>query len=116
LICAIKTTTPLRNIQSKEFIKISELIDKTICWPSHISMKEIKMFSKSFLALTACLFLAACGTSKGDRALSGGAIGAGVGAVGSSAAGGSATTGGVLGGAVGAATGVLTDEDDINLD
>ena len=63
-----------------------------------------------------CLFLAACGSSKGDRALSGGAIGAGVGALGGAAVGGSAVTGAVIGGAAGAATGAMTDEDDINLD
>jgi hypothetical protein len=52
--------------------------------------------------------LSACGTSNSDRALSGGAIGAGVGAVGTSVIGGNPLTGAVLGGAVGAATGVLT--------
>ncbi len=62
------------------------------------------------------LSVAACGNTKGDRALSGGGIGAGVGAVGSTLVGGSPWTGAVLGGAVGAATGALTDKDDINLD
>jgi osmotically inducible lipoprotein OsmB len=52
--------------------------------------------------------LSACGTSNSDRALSGGAIGAGVGAVGTSVIGGNPLTGAVIGGAVGAATGVLT--------
>lgn len=61
------------------------------------------------------IILSACGTSTSDRALSGGAIGAGVGAVGSSVTGGSPYTGAIIGGAVGAATGALTDEDDINL-
>jgi Flp pilus assembly protein TadD len=60
--------------------------------------------------------VAACGTSKTDRALSGGAIGAGVGAVGSTLTGGSPWAGAAIGGAAGAATGALTDEDDINLD
>ena len=60
------------------------------------------------LLLGAVLILSACGTSKTDRALSGGAIGAGVGAVGSSALGGSPWTGAAIGGAVGAATGALT--------
>lgn len=64
---------------------------------------------------TVCL-LSACGTSKSDRALSGGAIGAGIGAVGSSLTGGSPWTGAVVGGAAGAATGAFTDPDDINLD
>lgn len=62
------------------------------------------------------LGVAACGSSKSERAVSGGAIGAGAGALGSAVLGGSAVTGAVVGGAVGAATGVLTDEDDIDLD
>jgi len=68
------------------------------------------------LICTAALGLSACGSSKGDRALSGAGIGAGVGAVGGAVAGGSATTGAAVGGAVGAATGAMTDEDDIDLD
>lgn len=59
--------------------------------------------------------LAACGTSKSDRALSGGGIGAGVGAVGAAVTGGSPVTGAVIGGAAGAATGALTDKNDIDL-
>lgn len=59
--------------------------------------------------------LAGCGSSHTERGLSGGAIGAGVGAAGSAIVGGSVLGGAVLGGAVGAATGVLTDKDDINL-
>ena len=59
--------------------------------------------------------LAACGQSQGDRALSGGGIGAGIGAVGSAVTGGSPLTGAVIGGAAGAATGALTDKDDIDL-
>ena len=70
------------------------------------------------LALTVALIpaLAACGTSKRDRALSGAGIGAGVGALGSAVTGGSPWTGAVVGGAAGAATGALTDKDDINFD
>ena len=73
-----------------------------------------------FLSLTmvACLSLAlaACGNTRGERALSGGGVGAGVGAAGAALTGGSVVGGAVLGGAVGAATGALTDKDDINLD
>lgn len=57
----------------------------------------------------ALLLLAACGANEGDRALSGGAIGAGTGAV----VGG--PVGAVVGGAAGATTGAVTEEDDINL-
>jgi hypothetical protein len=62
----------------------------------------------------ALLGLAACGQSTGDRALSGAAIGAGAGALGGWAVGAPAT-GAIVGGAAGAATGALTDEDDIDL-
>jgi hypothetical protein len=74
-------------------------------------MQHSKLISLSALAL----MLAACGSSTGDRALSGGAIGAGVGAVGSTVVAGDPVSGALIGGAVGAAAGALTDEDDINL-
>lgn len=78
------------------------------------------MHTQKILTLSAVFILAlsvaACGSSKGERALSGGAIGAGVGAAGGALAGGSPVTGAVIGGAAGAATGALTDEDDIDLD
>jgi hypothetical protein len=61
------------------------------------------------------LGLAACGSSTSDRALSGAGIGAGVGAAGAAVTGGSILGGAALGGAAGAATGALTDEDDIDL-
>jgi hypothetical protein len=81
-------------------------------------MKALKIsdFSKLFALACAVFVMAGCGTSKTERALSGGAIGAGVGAAGGALSGGSPVTGAVIGGAAGAATGVLTDEDDINLD
>lgn len=76
-------------------------------------------FTKKILAATTCgsllMATAACGNTTSDRALSGGALGAGVGAVGSSLAGGSAVTGALVGGAVGAGAGALTDERDVNL-
>lgn len=62
------------------------------------------------------LFLASCGNTTGERALSGGGIGAGVGAAGAAVTGGSPVTGAIIGGAAGAATGALTDKDDIDLD
>jgi len=71
--------------------------------------------SSIILILALCLGVAACGNTKGERALSGGAIGAGVGAAGSAVTGGSPWTGAVVGGAVGAATGALTNKSDINL-
>jgi osmotically inducible lipoprotein OsmB len=68
----------------------------------------------SVLCCTA-LLLGACGTSKSDRAISGGAIGAGAGAATGGLTGGSVLGGALIGGAGGAAAGALTDSDDINL-
>lgn len=65
-------------------------------------------------ALAALLALGACGNTTQDRALSGGAIGAGAGALGGAAVG-HPVGGAVLGGAAGAATGAFTDDDQINL-
>ena len=74
------------------------------------------MRHSKYLALAVVLTaLTACGTSKTDRALSGGGIGAGAGALGSAVLGGNPVTGAVVGGAVGAATGALTDKDDVDL-
>jgi hypothetical protein len=67
------------------------------------------------LATAAALMLAACGSSTGDRAHSGGAIGAGAGAGLGAVTGTSVLGGAALGGAAGAAGGALTDEDDIDL-
>ena len=70
----------------------------------------------SGLALGTALFVvAACGETTSDRAISGGAIGAGAGAATGAVTGGSAVGGAILGGAAGAATGAVTDEDDIDL-
>jgi len=65
--------------------------------------------------LCAALLLGACGTSKSDRAISGGAIGAGAGAAVGAVTGGSVLGGALIGGAGGAAAGALTDKDDVNL-
>jgi hypothetical protein len=54
------------------------------------------------------LGLAACGSTPGGRALSGGLLGAGAGAGVSAATGGSVGTGALIGGGVGAAGGALT--------
>jgi osmotically inducible lipoprotein OsmB len=73
------------------------------------------MLTIRYTALAAVLLLAACGSSTSDRAISGGAIGAGAGAGLGAVTGTSALGGAVLGGAAGAAAGALTDEDDIDL-
>jgi hypothetical protein len=74
-------------------------------------MKQLKTTAVMLSALTV---LAACGNTTSDRALSGGAIGAGAGALGGAILGGSPATGAV-GGAVGAAAGGLTKKKDIDL-
>lgn len=66
--------------------------------------------------LCAVMALSGCGETRGERALSGGAIGAGGGALGSALLGGNPVTGAIVGGAAGAATGALTNKDQINLD
>jgi len=67
------------------------------------------------LTFILALGLAACGTSKSDRALSGAGIGAGAGAAAGALTGGSVAGGAILGGAAGAAAGALTDKDDVDL-
>jgi hypothetical protein len=61
------------------------------------------------------LLLAACGSSKTDRGISGAGLGAAAGAGTAAITGGNPLTGAVLGGAAGGAAGVLTDEDDVDL-
>lgn len=64
---------------------------------------------KSLLLMSvAALTLSACGTSPTERTLSGGAIGAGLGAGTSAIMGGSPWTGAAIGGAAGAVTGAVT--------
>ena len=59
------------------------------------------------------LALGACGDTWGDRALSGGAIGAGAGGLGGLLVG-SPLTGALIGGAVGAGLGAATRNDQVN--
>ena len=60
------------------------------------------------LAILAALTLAACGTTTGDRGLSGAGIGAGIGLIGG-------PPGVVVGGAVGAAVGMVTKPSTVDL-
>lgn len=71
---------------------------------------------KSSLALLALasIGLGACGYSTGDRAASGGLLGAGAGAAVGSLTG-NAGTGALIGGAAGAAGGALTNSNQVNL-
>ncbi|MCK8786487.1 hypothetical protein M0638_19100 [Roseomonas sp. NAR14] len=68
----------------------------------------------TLLALAA-LGLAGCGYSTGDRAVSGGLIGAGTGAGVAALTGGNAGTGALIGGGVGAVGGAVTSGRDVNL-
>jgi hypothetical protein len=68
----------------------------------------------SFLSL-AVLGLAGCGYRTGDRAVSGGFLGAGAGAGISALTGGNVGAGALIGGAAGAAGGALTSGRDVNL-
>jgi osmotically inducible lipoprotein OsmB len=76
-----------------------------------MSMKRIALRVALALALLAP---AACGNTGTDRALSGGGIGAGVGALGGLLVG-APLEGALIGGAVGAGTGALTNRNQINL-
>jgi osmotically inducible lipoprotein OsmB len=63
----------------------------------------------------AALALSGCGTSTGDRGLSGAAIGAGAGAVGAAVFGGPIAAAALIGGAAGAVTGVATSPSAVDL-
>ena len=60
------------------------------------------------IVLLTALALAGCGTTTGDRGLSGAGIGAGIGVIGG-------PTGMVLGGAIGAGVGMVTKPSSVNL-
>jgi hypothetical protein len=77
-------------------------------------MLKSKQCAKT-LTLFIILSLTACGTDPGERALSGGGIGAAAG-VGAAVLGAPLLPAVVIGGAVGAATGALTSPNKINLD
>jgi hypothetical protein len=76
--------------------------------------RETPKMRLPILCAVAGLTLAGCGYSTGDRAVSGGLLGAGAGAAIGSLSG-SAGTGALIGGAAGAAGGALTSGSDVNL-
>ena len=63
---------------------------------------------RAVLAVLVLVSLAGCGYSRGERAVSGGLLGAGAGAGVSAVTGGNVGTGALVGGGVGAAGGALT--------
>jgi osmotically inducible lipoprotein OsmB len=72
-------------------------------------------FAACVVLIRVALGLAGCGYSRGDRALSGGLIGAGGGAAIGAVTGGSPLVGAAIGGGAGALGGALTSGRDINL-
>lgn len=74
----------------------------------------MRNMQRAILLSLAC-GLAACGQSTGDRALSGGGIGAAGGAAVGALTGTSVLGGAAIGGAAGAATGALTSPGTVNL-
>jgi osmotically inducible lipoprotein OsmB len=79
--------------------------------------KGVPIMSRLSLAglIFAASLLTGCGYSPGHRALTGGAIGAGGGAIIGSATGMGAGTGALIGAGVGAATGAATSHNQVNL-
>lgn len=75
----------------------------------------MRIISKAIMIGATLTLLAACGDRPGERALSGGAIGAGAGAVGGALIGGDPLTGALIGGGVGAVTGAATNRHEIDL-
>jgi hypothetical protein len=75
--------------------------------------KSVKSMA-AIAALLSAVALSACGTTPGDRAVSGGLLGAGAGAAVGSLSG-NAGAGALIGGAAGAAAGAVTDPCTLNL-
>lgn len=69
----------------------------------------------SYGSVIAILALAGCGQTQGDRALSGGALGAGAGLAVTAVTGGSLAAGALVGGALGAVGGAATSDRKIDL-
>lgn len=74
-----------------------------------------RMIAKALVVASLGLALAGCGYSTGDRAASGGLLGAGAGAGVAAITGGSPLTGALIGGAAGAVGGAVTSPSDVNL-
>lgn len=74
-----------------------------------------RVLKTSALTAMLALGLTACGNTSGERALSGGGLGAAGGALVGGLAGGSMVGGALIGGAAGAIAGAVTDRDDVNL-
>jgi osmotically inducible lipoprotein OsmB len=71
-------------------------------------LEAMNRFVRVALFVAATLSLAACGDTPGERALTGGALGAGAGAGVAAISGGHVGTGALVGGGIGALGGALT--------
>ena len=71
--------------------------------------------SRAMILLAVGVALTGCGYNRGDRAASGGLLGAGVGTAATVMTGGNPLAGALIGGAAGAVGGAVTSHDDINL-
>jgi hypothetical protein len=85
-------------------------------YPKRLKVCIMSRESATMLVLAGFgLALAGCGYSIGDRAVSGGLLGAGAGAAVGAVTGGSPLTGALIGGGIGAVGGAVTSHNDINL-
>ncbi|MBU6420178.1 MAG: hypothetical protein KGQ79_10705 [Proteobacteria bacterium] len=75
----------------------------------------LRKISTAFVLTASLTALAGCGYSPGNRALTGGAIGAGGGAIIGAATGMGAGTGALIGAGAGALTGAVTSHQQLNL-
>lgn len=75
----------------------------------------MSIHSRLTAATMLMVLLSACGNTPGQRALSGGAIGAGAGAVGAAVLHANPVAGALIGGAAGAVTGAVTTKKQLDL-
>lgn len=75
----------------------------------------MKIYAKIVSTVVIAGLVTACGNTPGQRALSGGAIGAGTGAVGAAVLGANPVSGALIGGTAGAVTGAVTTKKQLDL-
>lgn len=75
----------------------------------------MRLKTMTAISFALAVALSGCGNTPGQRALSGGGIGAGTGAVGAALLNANPVTGALLGGAAGAVTGAVTTKKQIDL-
>lgn len=80
-----------------------------------MSKRILRKVSVIIASVAVVLIVSACGNTPGQRALSGGAIGAGAGTAGALLLDANPVAGALIGGAAGAVTGAVTNKGQINL-